>query len=168
MARKTVIGIGIATAACAGALLVPANAFAAGDRHGPTSWNALTAAGAPAAPGTGGTPVVTGGTGASPQPVTSVATTTVATVGTRAVAGQSMTIRAQVRVGRSHPHGIKAETGTVTFTVDGTSGKPVTIKRGRASEQVTLAAGKHTVVASYSGDADHMSSSSAPVSFTLN
>jgi hypothetical protein len=190
MASKTAIGIGVATATCAGALLAPACAFAAGARHAAPGWAQLAATAAPIASGAQGVPVTTGGvspqpvvpggtaaspqpsapggTTASPQPALPVTTTTVVSIGASAHAGQTMTVRAQVHVGRSHPHGIKALSGTVTFRIDGTSGGPVIIKRGRATERITLAAGKHTIVATYSGDADHKTSTSAPFTFTLN
>ncbi|MGH4023283.1 MAG: Ig-like domain repeat protein, partial [Pseudonocardiaceae bacterium] len=44
-------------------------------------------------------------------------------------------------------------TGTVVFTVDGTPSAPVTLAGGVASFTTTLAAGTHTVTATYSGDA---------------
>lgn len=71
-----------------------------------------------------------------------------------------------VRVGPAHrvrPGSVPAETGSVVFTVDGTASEPVLLKKGRASEKVKLAAGKHTVDAKYTGDAMHEASDSGPV-----
>lgn len=60
-----------------------------------------------------------------------------------------------------------AETGKVTFTVDGKAQSPVQLARGRASEKLELPSGKHTVSASYSGDQNYTASQSAPVTFTV-
>jgi hypothetical protein len=83
-------------------------------------------------------------------------------------ADQPLTLTARLAVGRAHVRGIKAESGTITFVVDGQIGKPIPIKHGRASEKVTLKQGKHTVAADYSGDSGHRPSESAPVTVTLN
>ena len=61
-----------------------------------------------------------------------------------------------------------AETGKVTFTVDGKAQMPVDLTRGRASEKLDLTAGKHTVTASYSGDENYTASQSAPLTFTVS
>lgn len=60
-----------------------------------------------------------------------------------------------------------AETGEVTFTVDGKALTPVPLARGRASEKLELAAGKHTVTASYSGDQNYTASQSVPLTLTV-
>jgi hypothetical protein len=59
-------------------------------------------------------------------------------------------------------------TGTVAFAIDGgTPGVPVTVVNGSAQfSTATLAAGKHTIVAQYSGDA-YNTSSSGSVSQTV-
>lgn len=88
--------------------------------------------------------------------------------GKNAHANQPMTLTARLAVGRAHVRGIKAESGTITFVVDGETGKPIAIKHGRASEKVTLKQGNHTIAADYSGDEDHRPSESAPVTVTLN
>lgn len=61
-----------------------------------------------------------------------------------------------------------AETGSVTFTIDGKTLKPVRLSHGRADEKVDLPEGKHTATASYSGDDNYRSSDSAPITFTVN
>lgn len=61
-----------------------------------------------------------------------------------------------------------AETGAVTFTVDGKALPPIQLSRGRASEQLELPSGKHTVTASYSGDENYTASQSAPVTFAVS
>ena len=61
-----------------------------------------------------------------------------------------------------------AETGLVTFTVDGKTLKPVKLSHGRADEKIELPEGKHTATASYSGDDNYRSSDSAPITFTVN
>jgi len=61
-----------------------------------------------------------------------------------------------------------AETGSVTFTVDGKTLKPVKLSHGRADEKIELPEGKHTATAYYSGDDNYDSSDSAPITFTVN
>jgi hypothetical protein len=61
-----------------------------------------------------------------------------------------------------------AETGSVTFTIDGKTFKPVRLSHGRAEEKIELPEGKHTATASYSGDDNYRSSDSAPITFTVN
>ena len=61
-----------------------------------------------------------------------------------------------------------AETGSITFVVDGKSLPPVQISHGRALEKLTLAPGNHTAAASYSGDTNYNSSQSAPVTFAVS
>lgn len=68
--------------------------------------------------------------------------------------------------GKRHRHA--AETGSVTFVVDGKSLPPVKISHGRALEKLSLTAGSHTAAASYSGDSNYDASQSAQVTFTVN
>jgi len=70
--------------------------------------------------------------------------------------------------GKQHGKRHSAETGSVTFTIDGKTLKPVQLSRGRADEKIDLPAGKHTATASYSGDDNYRSSESAPITFTVN
>lgn len=68
-------------------------------------------------------------------------------------AGQSVTFRARAWPSAS-AGGFALPTGTMTFSIDGTSGSPVTLD-GQAEATYTtsgLAAGSHTVTATYSGD----------------
>ncbi|HEV2344451.1 MAG TPA: Ig-like domain-containing protein [Actinocrinis sp.] len=68
--------------------------------------------------------------------------------------------------GKGHRHA--AETGSITFVVDGKSLPPVKISHGRALEKLTLPAGSHTATASYSGDSHYDASQSTPVTFTVS
>jgi len=53
-------------------------------------------------------------------------------------------------------------TGTVTFTVDGTAGAPVTVSGNLATLKLsTLTVGSHTIGATYSGDAGHVGSTAS-------
>jgi len=61
-----------------------------------------------------------------------------------------------------------AETGSVTFTIDGKTFKPVKLSHGRADEKIELPKGEHTATAYYSGDDNYRSSDSAPITFTVN
>ena len=70
--------------------------------------------------------------------------------------------------GKKHGKRHSSETGSVTFTVDGKTLKPVPLTRGRADEKIDLPAGNHTAAASYSGDDNYLSSDSAPITFTVN
>jgi hypothetical protein len=65
-------------------------------------------------------------------------------------------------------HRRAAETGSITFVVDGKSLPPVHISHGRAIEKLTLPPGSHTATASYSGDSHYDPSQSAPVTFTVS
>ena len=59
-------------------------------------------------------------------------------------------------------------TGTITFVVDGVPGIPVTLVNGQASFQTAaLSIGKHTIVAIYSGDVNHLFSTSDPFLETI-
>jgi hypothetical protein len=69
--------------------------------------------------------------------------------------------------GNKH-HRQRAETGAVTFVVDGKTLTPVTLSRGRANEKIELPPGNHTVTATYGGDENYRGSHSAPVTFTVN
>lgn len=64
--------------------------------------------------------------------------------------------------------GAPPETGTVVFTVDGSSSGPLPVASNRVAVKIKLAAGKHTAGAKYSGDSAHSPSESGPVSFTVN
>jgi hypothetical protein len=68
--------------------------------------------------------------------------------------------------GKGHRHA--AETGEITFVVDGKALSPVRISNGRALEKVELPSGNHTAAASYSGDSHYNASESAPVTFTVS
>ena len=69
--------------------------------------------------------------------------------------------------GKGHVPRHGAETGSVTFLIDGKSLKPVPLARGRAAEKIDLAPGNHTATASYSGDNNYRSSQSTQISFTV-
>jgi hypothetical protein len=58
-------------------------------------------------------------------------------------------------------------TGKVEFFLDGKAEPPVEVDHGRASEKIEIPIGKHTLVAQYSGDDEHLASKSAPVTFEL-
>jgi hypothetical protein len=64
--------------------------------------------------------------------------------------------------GRRHP-----VTGEVVFFLDGRAEAPAEIDRGLASEKIDIPLGRHTLVAEYTGDSDHESARSAPVTFDL-
>jgi hypothetical protein len=70
--------------------------------------------------------------------------------------------------GAHHQKRHAAETGTVTFTVDGKTQPPVKVERGRAAEKIDLPPGSHTVTAVYSGDGNYRASKSAPVTFSVS
>lgn len=100
----------------------------------------------------------------APKPAGPVQTVTKVHAPKAPKAARPVTLSARVGLAhRGRPGSVPAETGSVVFTVDGTAEKPVTLKKGRASEKVKLAAGKHTVDAKYSGDAAHDASDSGPV-----
>ena len=59
--------------------------------------------------------------------------------------------------------------GSVTFTVDGVAQTPVALSAGRATLTLdNLAAGSHTITASYSGSADDSAATSAAFTQTVN
>jgi hypothetical protein len=70
--------------------------------------------------------------------------------------------------GKGRGHRRAAETGEVTFVVDGKALAPVRISHGRALEKLELPPGEHTAVASYSGDSNYDASESTPVTFTVS
>ncbi|MBW8805040.1 MAG: Ig-like domain repeat protein [Catenulisporales bacterium] len=64
--------------------------------------------------------------------------------------------------------GAPPETGTVVFTVDGSSSEPLQVASNQVTVKIKLAAGEHTASAKYSGDSAHSPSESGPVSFTVS
>jgi hypothetical protein len=68
--------------------------------------------------------------------------------------------------GKGHRH--PAETGSITFIVDGKTLPAVQISHGRALEKLSLPPGDHTATASYSGDTNYNASKSTPVTFTVS
>ena len=66
--------------------------------------------------------------------------------------------------GKARRHAV---TGEVRFLLDGKAEPPVEVSRDQASEKLRIPLGRHTLVAEYSGDADHLASRSAPVAFDL-
>jgi hypothetical protein len=69
--------------------------------------------------------------------------------------------------GKGAGHRRAAETGEITFTVDGRALAPVRISHGRALEKLELPPGNHTASASYGGDGHYSGSRSAPVTFAV-
>lgn len=61
----------------------------------------------------------------------------------------------------------QAVTGEVTFFLDGRAEPSAELDRGLASEKIEIPLGRHTLVAAYSGDADHEAARSTPVTFEL-
>ena len=82
--------------------------------------------------------------------ITKTALSYTTTPGGLPLAGQAFTVTATVT-----PASGTSETGTVTFEVDGTVQKPVTVVNGTASIALTLVAGSDTVTATYSGDSNY-------------
>lgn len=70
--------------------------------------------------------------------------------------------------GKGKGHRRPAETGSITFVVDGKSMPPVKVSHGRALEKLTLPPGNHTTTASYSGDDNYNPSQSTPVTFAVS
>jgi hypothetical protein len=84
-------------------------------------------------------------------------TTTIAVSPAAPVAGAVITLTATVKPSS----GTAEPTGTVTFTIDGVAGTPVTVANGVAVTTTSFATGgAHTVVAAYSGDTNFFISSS--------
>jgi hypothetical protein len=80
------------------------------------------------------------------------------------VVGATVTLTATV----TQASGSTAPTGTVTFTIDGTVGSTITIQSNVATTATTFSTGgTHTVVASYSGDANYFASTSAADTITV-
>ncbi|HEX4794926.1 MAG TPA: Ig-like domain repeat protein [Humisphaera sp.] len=97
------------------------------------------------------------------QVVTKDATmTSLASSPNPSIAGQSVTFTATVNV--------TGASGTITFSVDGTSIAPVSIDAlGQATFTTSsLSVGGHTIVATYSGDANDFGSSSATLNQTVS
>jgi hypothetical protein len=65
-------------------------------------------------------------------------------------------------------HRRAAETGEITFVVDGKALAPVRISHGRAIEKLELPPGNHTAAAAYGGDSHYSASKSAPVTFAVS
>jgi Bacterial Ig-like domain (group 3) len=89
------------------------------------------------------------GFGAGCAAALAVAATTVTLTSSQnpSTSGQSVNFTATVGCASASP------TGTVTFTVDGAAGSPATLSGSMATfTTATLAAGSHTVTATYSGD----------------
>jgi phospholipase C len=77
--------------------------------------------------------------------------------------GQSVAFTATVGCSNVTP------SGTVTFTVDGTAGTPVTLSSGTATFTTsTLTTGSHSVTAAYSGDANCGSATSSMLTQVVN
>lgn len=68
---------------------------------------------------------------------------------------------------KKHHRRRHAETGTLTFTVDGKTLAPVPVSHDRASEKLKLPTGTHTVSAAYSGDDNYEASHSKTISFVV-
>jgi hypothetical protein len=95
-------------------------------------------------------------------------TTTVSSSANPATVGQQVTFTAVV----SAPSYSGTPTGTVTFTIDGQAQTPVQLSVVGGVDEAefttsTLAAGSHTVSASYSGDTNVFASSGSPPSQTV-
>ncbi len=110
----------------------------------------------------GGDATYLGSTDTLTQTVNKAPTTTIVTSSLNpSILGQNVTFTATLSP--------SAATGTVTFTVDGTAGAPVTLAAGSASiSTATLAVGAHTITAAYSGDGTYAASTSAPFSQTVD
>jgi YVTN family beta-propeller protein len=92
-------------------------------------------------------------------------TTTLTSTAQPSVTGQAAAVSATVTSGP----GQGTPTGTVTFTVDGSQQPAVALVSGKASVKLTsLAAGTHTISAAYSGDTNHVASTSAPFTQVVN
>ncbi len=80
--------------------------------------------------------------------------------------GQTITFTAQVRPAT----GTGVPSGSVRFTIDGTTSNPVTLNlQGRATFQTAnLAAGSHTVTATYGATTVFAGSTSAPITQVVN
>lgn len=99
---------------------------------------------------------------------TSAINVTVAKEATSIILRSSGSALADEPVGLSATISPAAATGTVAFSVDGGSPWTATVSNGSATTYVPgLAAGQHSIVATYSGDGDRLGATSAPVSVTV-
>lgn len=101
----------------------------------------------------------------SPEQQGMVDTVTKVSVSSTRADDGSLTMTARVSPAHRTP-GASPATGTVEFFLDGASSGPVPLANGRASVQIDLGPGEHTVGAKYSGDAEHAPSDSGPVSIS--
>lgn len=109
------------------------------------------------APGAGGT--LTGG-----QVINQASTTTLVTSSLNpAQEGQAVTFTATVAAAAP---GAGTPGGTVTFTVDGGTGIPVTLAGGSATFAPSLTGGSHTITATYGGSAEFLTSSGSVLQTT--
>jgi len=93
---------------------------------------------------------------------TTLAQTTPATG--NSVYGQAVTVTATV----APTSGSGTPTGSVTFTLDGTTGPTVSLSGGTAAYSPTgLVAGTHTITANYSGDVNYAVSTSTTFTLTI-
>jgi large repetitive protein len=99
------------------------------------------------------------------QSVLPATTTTLASSVNPTVSGQNTSLTATVKPAT----GSTTPTGTVTFTIDGAAQAPVTLASGKASLKInTLAAGTHTITATYNGNTTFGPSTSAALTQTVN
>jgi Pro-kumamolisin, activation domain/Bacterial Ig-like domain (group 3) len=90
--------------------------------------------------------------------------TTLAVSPSSPLAGATVTLTATVKASS----GTAAFTGTVTFTIDGTAHTGATLTNGVATTTTSFSTGgPHTVVASYTGDANYFPSTSAVTTVTV-
>jgi Bacterial Ig-like domain (group 3) len=90
-------------------------------------------------------------------------TTTLASAPNPSISGQAVTFTSSVTCTGFTP------TGTVTFTIDGSPGSPVTLVNGTSTFTTsTLTAGTHSVSASYSGDTNCAASTSSTLTQTVS
>jgi hypothetical protein len=91
------------------------------------------------------------------------ATVTKLSVSKVATASKPVTMSARVSLAH-RTAGAPPATGTMVFTVDGASSRPVPLTGGKVLVKVKLDPGEHTASAKYSGDDEHAPSDSGPVS----
>jgi hypothetical protein len=88
-------------------------------------------------------------------------TTTLSSGANPSTWGQNVTFTATVSP--------SSATGTVQFTIDGSTGSPVPVSGGKASVSTsTLSVGPHSLTAAYSGDANYGASTSSILNQTVN
>jgi len=98
------------------------------------------------------------------EPLTPTTTTVTSSPANPVYGGGAVNVTAAV----APTSGSGAPTGTVTFTVDGVAGAPISLAGGSAVDTLSsLTATSHTISAAYSGDSS-FSSSSGAVTFTVN